>query len=163
MNTKTNPLGGMQNSDGPEIVSWSDIYVTKIELIDSQHRELLNLTNELYRACLSGSEKANVVFKDAMSRMVDYVRFHFTTEQKLLEKVKFPDYADHKKKHEVLIKNILDAVKDHGKGAKFVPNNFVRTLKDWILGHIAVFDKAYSMYIHDLKKKGLITDQDLKV
>jgi hemerythrin len=39
-------------------------------------------------------------------------------------------------------------------GKMFVPNTFVRFLKDWILTHIAVSDKKYSTYIFDLKKQG---------
>lgn len=151
----------MLDSDGPKIVGWSEVYATRIENIDNQHKELINLTNELYQACLSGKETANAVFKDAMKRMVDYVNFHFSTEQKLLERVKFPDAAEHKKQHDALIKKILDSVKDFDKGINFVPNNFARTLKDWILSHIAVFDKAYALYIFDLKRKGVITDQQI--
>jgi hemerythrin len=39
-------------------------------------------------------------------------------------------------------------------GRKFVPNNFVRFLKDWILSHIAIQDTLYAKYIVDLKKQG---------
>ena len=162
MNTKMDPVDDLFSPSQIEIVSWSESYATGIELIDKQHRELMNLTNELYRACLSGKEKANAAFEDAMSRMVEYVRFHFSNEQKLLEQLKYPDYNKHKLQHDTLVKNILEAVKEYDKGNKFVPNNFVRTLKDWIFGHIAVFDKSYAFYISSQRKKNLITEDQLK-
>ncbi|MCL2025712.1 MAG: bacteriohemerythrin [Leptospirales bacterium] len=139
-----------------DIVTWSETYVTGIKLIDDQHRELVDLTNKLYRACLS--EKNTAVFKETMSSMVEYVRFHFGTELELLERVNYPDLLEHKKQHESLVKNILDAVKDYGDGKKFVPNVFVRTLKDWVLSHIAHSDKLYATYIADQKKKGLLSN-----
>ena len=46
------------------IVSWEDSYETGIVLIDNQHKELVNLINELYSACLSGD--AGAAFREAM-------------------------------------------------------------------------------------------------
>jgi hemerythrin len=150
------------NAEDAEIVSWSDKYATGIELIDSQHHQLVDLTNELYRACLSGGEERLTVFKDAMSRMVDYVRFHFTAELKILDAVKYPDYNNHKKMHNDLVGEILAASNKYDDGKKFVPNSFVRTLKDWVFGHIAVYDKIYAAFIEEQLKKGLLTQKKIK-
>jgi len=137
-----------------DIVIWSEKYNTGVKLIDNQHRELANLTNKLYHACLS--KDGEEVFKETMSSMVDYVRFHFSAELELLERINYPGLLEHKEEHKALTKNILAAVKDYTDGKKFVPNIFVRTLRDWILGHIAVSDKLYATYIADQKKKGLL-------
>ena len=142
-----------------QIVSWDKKYATGIELIDTQHRKLVSLTNELYRACLSGNDEA--VFREAMKSMVTYVRFHFSAEQKLLERINFPGYSSHKKQHDTLIKNILDTVKDYREGKPFVPNNFVRTLKDWVFGHIAVNDKFYAAFAADQIKLGIFTEKQI--
>ena len=136
--------------DAGQIVTWNKTYATGIELIDTQHRKLVSLTNELYRACLSGND--GDVFREAMKSMVEYVRFHFSAEQKLLEHINFPGHSNHKKQHDTLILNILDAVQDYKEGRPFVPNNFVRTLKDWVFGHIAVHDKIYAAYYAEQEK-----------
>ena len=159
---KDSPLNNMLKSDTPDMVTWNNTYATGIRQIDDQHRELVKLTNLLFKACLSGSENANTVFKDAMGRMVNYVRFHFCMEQKLLERLNYPGYQEHKKQHETLVFNILEAVKGFDKGVKFVPNHFARTLRDWVFSHIAVFDKGYSIYFHEQIKKGLITEEQIK-
>ena len=150
------------NINNSEIVVWSDKYATGIELIDNQHHELVELTNQLYIACSTRDDVLQTVFKDAMSNMVKYVRFHFAAELKLLNEIKYPDYNNHKKMHDSLVKNILEAVKEYGEGKKFVPNNFVRTLKDWIFGHIAVYDKLYSAYVIEQIRKGALTKKALK-
>ena len=140
-----------------EFVKWEDKYVTGIKLIDSQHRELVILANQLYQACCGGNEEVGTVFKDSMSRMVEYVRFHFGAEQSLLERINFPYHREHKAKHDALVKKILAAAMDYNEGKKFVPNQFVRTLKDWVFGHIAVEDKIYAAYAREQTKKGLLT------
>jgi len=162
MKKNSDLFGSVLKSGDLEMVTWSDTYSTGIEMIDKQHKELVKLTNDLFRACMYGNETAQGVFKDCMSRMVEYVRFHFGTEQKLLELVNYPDYQKHKKQHEEMVYNILEAVKEYDKGVKFAPNHFTRTLKDWIFSHIAVFDKNYAIYIHEQKKKGNLTDEQLR-
>jgi hemerythrin len=154
--------GSAHKKKNTEIVIWEDKYATGIELIDNQHKQLVELTNQLYLACLAGDEVTSTVFKDAMSRMVEYVRFHFSAELKLLNAINYPDYHNHKKMHDDLVHEILDAAKDYSGGKKFVANNFVRTLKDWIFGHIAVYDKIYAAYVADERRKGLITDKMLR-
>jgi len=150
----------MTNTDDiKDMVVWDEKYATGIQLIDSQHKELFSLTNELFRACLGGEETLKDVFRDTMGRMVDYVRFHFGDEQELLQRVKYPDYPEHKKQHDTLILEILESVKEYNEGKKFVPNQFVRTLRDWILGHIAHYDKLYASYIAAMKEKGQLNDK----
>ena len=150
MNIKT-----MNKSDGPgEIVVWDNKYNTGMDEIDNQHKQLVCLINELYLACLSGEQAIGTAFKDAMSRMVEYVRFHFKTEEDIFKRINYPNYADHVKQHVGLIKTIIEASNDFEKGKRYVANKFVQTLKDWVLGHIAYYDKMYASYLADQKKIG---------
>jgi hemerythrin len=162
MINESNHIMGAHKKKNTEVVVWDDKYATGIEVIDNQHKQLVELTNQLYLACLAGDEVISTVFKDAMGHMVDYVRFHFAAELKLLSAVNYPDYHNHKKMHDDLVHEILGAAKDYSEGKKFVPNNFVRTLRDWIFGHIAVYDKIYAAYVADEIRKGVITEKMLK-
>ena len=159
MNIKTN---NPEVSDSGEIVTWSDRYATGIQKVDDQHMRLVVLTNNLYKACLQDSSAAEAEFKESMSLMVEYVRFHFSDELTILERVRFPGFQDHKKQHDTLVKNILEAAKEYNEGIKYVPNVFVRTLKDWVFSHIAISDKIYSAYIMKQKERGLLTDRDIE-
>ena len=162
MSAKVDITDGISNgATSLTLVSWSEKYAVGIEMIDSQHMELVRLTNELYQACTASDMALGTVFKNTMSRMVEYVRLHFATEMALLERVKYPECKSHKEQHDLLTMNILNAAKDHKEGKKFVPNNFVRTLRDWIFGHIAIYDQAYAAYVREQKKKGLLTDRQI--
>jgi len=145
-----------------EIISWDIKYATGIGLIDAQHKQLVILANELHAACLTKGDNLHDHFRDAMKRMVDYVHFHFDAEVKLLAAINYPDSANHKKMHDTLIKNIIDASKDYGDGKKFVPNNFVRTLVDWVFSHIAFYDKQYSLFAVEKLRTGSLTHEKLK-
>ncbi|MDR2247138.1 MAG: bacteriohemerythrin [Treponema sp.] len=141
------------------LIEWDDRYSMHIRFIDDQHKELINLTNRLYKGCLGGDETACSYFMEAIRGTVDYVKYHFSTEEKMLESIHYPDLAQHKKEHESFVKRVLEDVRKFQTGKKFIPNEFVRYLKDWVLTHIAIEDKKYSEYILNLKKKGLLTTQ----
>jgi hemerythrin len=158
MEFKTDNNYKSSRNDRIVFVKWVPEYEVGIKLIDAQHRELVSLTNDLYRACVATDNSIGTVFKECMSKMVEYVRFHFQAENELLKRLGYPDYQAHRKEHETLIQKILEAAKDYDKGNKLVPNHFVRTLKDWVFSHIAVTDQRYAIYVSELKKKGLIAD-----
>jgi hemerythrin len=142
--------------DDKILVEWDDRYSVGIQLIDDQHKELINLTNILYAGCLAGDAAAQKYFLETVHGTVDYVKYHFSAEERILENVRYPDIVEHKRQHESFVKQIFDDVKSFEEGKKFVPNVFVRYLKDWILTHIAVTDRKYSNYILNLKKQGLL-------
>jgi hemerythrin len=138
------------------LVEWDDRYAIGIPLIDDQHKELVNLTNNLYAGCLAGDEAARGYFMETIHSVVDYVKYHFSAEERILENVRYPGLVEHKRAHEGFVKQLFDDVKSFEGGKKFVPNVFVRFLRDWILTHIAVEDKKYAEYIMSLKKKGVL-------
>jgi hemerythrin len=138
------------------LVEWENRYSLGIPPIDEQHKKLVEMTNDLYRGCLQGDDAARRYFMDAVHGVVDYVKYHFTAEERILENIKYPDIVEHKREHEGFVKKIFEDVKSFEEGKKFVPNVFVRYLKDWILTHIAVQDKKYAEYIIKLKKRGAL-------
>jgi hemerythrin-like metal-binding protein len=152
----------MADQDNFDIIVWEEKYATGITLFDNQHKELFSLNNELFRAFRNRDETLKNKCTETMSRMVEYVRFHFSAELELLHRIKYPQYQDHKKQHDELIRDILEAVKEFNEGKKFVPNQFVRTLRDWILSHIALADKLYAAYISEQKRHGLLNDRDIE-
>jgi hemerythrin len=141
----------------PILVEWQERYSVGIPKIDEQHKELLRLTNELYASCLKDNdEEEKAHFKKTISALVNYVSEHFAAEERLLKRVDYPEYAAHRSEHTGFVKKVLEQVTEFNEGKNFAPNSFVRYLKDWILGHIAVSDKRYSEYIFALKKQGKI-------
>jgi hemerythrin len=138
------------------IVEWSNRYSVGIPLIDEQHQKLISITNTLYLGCLKGDEKARAYFMQAIHEAVDYVRYHFSAEEKLMERIDYPDLVNHKKQHDEFVKEILLEVQAFEDGKKFVPNIFVRYLRDWVLTHIAISDKHYADYLMALKKHGTL-------
>jgi len=125
--------------------------------------ELVNLTNKLYRSCLKGRDHSKEVFMGVLRGAVDYVGYHFSTEEKIMERVNYPDIGAHKKEHADFVREVLKSVNEFSTGSTYNPLAFVKYLKDWVLTHIAVSDTAMGNYLVNLKKSGDLQNITLKV
>jgi hemerythrin len=144
-----------------EIIEWEYRFSLGIPIIDKQHQNLVDLTNKLYSACKLDSASMRQQFKQTMHEAVDYVRYHFSTEEKLMALIEFTGAAEHKKQHENFVLEVLQTVKDFEAGKQFVPNALVRYLREWIFSHIAVYDKQLAEFVWNAKKNGKV-DEILK-
>ena len=78
---------------------------------------------------------------------------HFKDEETIMEAIQYPGLREHKQKHEQFVKEILSAVNAYKNGKQFVPNSFVRFLRDWLFNHILIDDKAWARYYFSVTKK----------
>jgi hemerythrin len=127
---------------------WSDDYSVGSELIDSQHKELVGMTNELFRSCEESAGRM-ASFMKTIHQAVNYAKTHFATEEIFMRKVNYPDYVAHKKEHEDFVNEVLRQVKNFEMGA-CSPLEFAFFLKNWLLNHIAISDKKYSPFLKGL-------------
>lgn len=126
-----------------DFVVWEDRFNVGIGIIDEQHRKLIEFTNQLFEGCRAGQDTANEAFRKILKDVVAYVRIHFTSEEQLMQGLGWDGYAAHKKLHEEFVRRVLEDVANFESGQRFVPNLFVRFLRDWLLEHIAVEDHKY--------------------
>jgi hemerythrin-like metal-binding protein len=133
--------------DDSTLVEWEPKYSVGVELIDGQHQKLFRLVNNLHRACVNDDAiKEN--FSDALHTAVDYVVKHFGAEEKFLAALGYPELEAHRKMHVEFSKTVLESAKSVSEGKTlFAAFEFVRFLKDWILGHILVNDMGWSAWV----------------
>ena len=126
-----------------DLISWSNTLACGIKLIDDQHKNLVELVNEMHQFASGNASKENFHFKRGLQEAVKYARIHFSTEEKIMIAAKFSGYTEHKKAHEKFILSIIEFIKDYEAGKRLTLSTFTRFLKDWIFSHIACMDKVY--------------------
>jgi hemerythrin len=136
-----------------ELVSWSPTFSVGVKIIDDQHKELLNLTNDLFNHSTGDPEQEAEYFNKVIHQAVDYVKVHFATEEKIMKATRFDGYTAHKQEHDVFVLTTVEAVKEFNVSKKINLVQFTRFLKDWILTHIAVMDKGYFEYFKKIATK----------
>jgi len=125
------------------LVTWSSTFSVGVRTIDEQHKGLLDLVNDMYNHVVGDDAAERAYFKQVIHKAIDYVKVHFSTEEKILKAVKFQGFAEHKRAHDSFILKVVDNVRDYEDGKKGTLVSFTHFLKDWILTHIAVMDKQY--------------------
>ena len=131
-------------------VYWSESYSMGIKLIDDQHKGLLDFVNELFVHASGNEEEERAWFKEAIQQAVQYIKEHFTTEEKYMRATRFHGYAEHKKTHDEFTLAVIRSVKDFQAGKRLVLEKFAYFLKDWVLTHVAIMDRQYSDYFRKI-------------
>ncbi|MDR0374287.1 MAG: bacteriohemerythrin [Treponema sp.] len=138
-----------------KFMEWQARFSVGIPLIDDQHKRLIEITNNLYDACRQ-SGAIYTGFVAALHQTADYVVFHFGTEDKIMRRINYPDYAIHSKEHEMFVKEVLRQMHDYENEKTYAPHALARYLRDWILSHIALTDLKLGAYLLNMKKSGAL-------
>jgi hemerythrin-like metal-binding protein len=121
---------------------WKDAYSVRIPRIDTQHKGLIALINDLHTAMLEGRAKA------ALSRIVDelveYTVQHFAFEESMLLQHGYSALAEHQLLHKKLCSQVFDLRDKFRAGKITVTIETMEFLKNWLSGHILSADMAYS-------------------
>jgi len=128
-----------------ELVKWTEEYSVGIKEIDNQHKGLIIIINELFTLMTKGKAKDNL--SEIFDYLTDYTKKHFFTEETLLYKYAYPDLEKHKIEHSKFIEKLNNLKSDFSKGKITISLEILNFLKDWLLNHIKLSDKKYSIHI----------------
>lgn len=140
---------------------WTDQLSVGIDVIDQQHRRIVEYINQLDDARTSGHSRQEVGY--LINELVDYTISHFGFEESLQEEAGYPFAVSHKKVHDLFTQRVGDFLLRYEKGEDIskVLNSLLVT---WLFNHIKRDDadyvesvKAYMKQQHDAveKRKGL--------
>ena len=87
-------------------VAFDESLVTGNEMIDGQHKELIDKIDKLLVCCEEGGGKVQAI--KMLDYLAEYTEFHFGEEEKLQEEVSFPGMPEHKKNHEDFKKAVVE-------------------------------------------------------
>lgn len=122
-------------------VRWSPDYAVGIAEVDAQHHALIDMINALSSGI--GTEQEDTNTRMMLDRLADYTRFHFSTEEQLMEKQPLdPDFkARHRGEHAYFIGVLRDFTRDFENGRSKISAPLVEYLVHWLLHHIVVTDR----------------------
>jgi hemerythrin len=119
---------------------------TGVEKIDAQHRELINRINSLL--AVENEPVSEEKTQKTIDYLAEYVVKHFRDEEELQVKSKYPNYAEHKKKHALFVEEFTQlekefAGKSHSMEFTMKLNS---TLITWIVKHIKGDDVEFGKF-----------------
>jgi hemerythrin len=119
---------------------WTDQLNIGVEVIDQQHRRILDYINQLdsaHESVFSSQEMGKLIHE-----LVDYTVSHFGFEESLQEESGYPFLKAHKKVHELFAKRVSGFQDQFDRGEN-VSQELHRLLVNWLVNHIRVDDADY--------------------
>lgn len=126
---------------------WDDSLRTGVELIDTQHKELFEKINNLLRTASEG--KGGEELRKSFTFLSDYTVKHFSEEEEIQKKYKYPDHENHHKLHEAFKKTVWDlSVEWIKKGASAeLVQEVQKKIGDWLVVHVKGQDIKLGAYL----------------
>jgi hemerythrin len=115
--------------------------------IDSQHKELVDRLNALTSMGHDSISKEET--QKTLGLLEEYIVKHFSDEEELQKKNKYPEYESHKKLHELYIDEFHKLEKefaDNGHSMKFTMD-LNNSLINWIVKHIKSEDVKLGKFL----------------
>jgi hemerythrin len=128
------------------LLTWSDEYSVGVDAMDDQHKEMIDLLNQLYEAMMAN--RALEVTGPLLSRLVDYCQGHFVAEENLMVKLGYPGLETHRARHRQLVDQVNEQVRHYEHEDLFVPIQLLHFLGDWVATHIQKEDKDYGPWLN---------------
>jgi len=131
-------------------IKWSNSLSCGIASIDEQNKELIDMVNDMFMHETGSEEEEQNYFAGILKKTINYIKTHFTTEEKIMKAARFPGFARHKQIHNKFTIDVFETIDDFNSGRRVSLYNYTRFLKDWIFSHIAIMDKQNFEYIKRL-------------
>jgi hemerythrin len=122
-------------------VEWTDALSVGIDVIDDDHKGLINIINRVLEA-----EREGGSVKWALGELAGYASSHFAREEKMMAAANYPELAAHKKAHKAFVEWLrsLRTVYGADPGAEYYLAESMREyLQTWLTNHIMKVDADY--------------------
>ncbi|MGD9396772.1 MAG: bacteriohemerythrin [Candidatus Thorarchaeota archaeon] len=135
-------------------IQWDDSLSVGVDLIDEQHKMLIQRIKDLSDA-VNSSRGATEIGK-TLGFMIDYTEFHFSTEEKHMYNLDYPGRDTHKQQHEEFKSTLNEMVMEFEEdGATAQLSEWVNNyLINWLVKHIKSVDTKLSEFLQDTGFEG---------
>jgi hemerythrin len=122
------------------LLIWNEDLETGIDVIDEQHKRIVELINRLTLVA-KGKIEGNV--GEVLAELVDYTLSHFVFEEELMEEAGYPFSKAHKRVHDIFTARVSEYQMRFNAGED-VTDALRDMLSRWLFNHIKGDDKAYA-------------------
>ncbi len=132
---------------------WDDAYNTGIEVIDIQHRKIVDYINQLDKA-ISTNDKVEI--DKVFDNLFNYCLSHFSFEESLMAEHGYEYTEGHRDVHNSFTARI-ERYKSEWNQGNDISRQLLRDLKVWLVSHIQREDQHYAEVIQNKLNQGWIS------
>ncbi|CCQ74737.1 bacteriohemerythrin [Magnetospira sp. QH-2] len=131
------------------MIVWNDKMSVGVETLDNDHKILIDLLNRVHSVAGEGGGGDQGVLAKTLDELLDYVRYHFEAEERLMKLADYPNIEAHQELHKTMGAKVAE------KHAELVESGLdekgslelMNFLSDWLIRHILREDMKYKPYL----------------
>ncbi|CAA7611715.1 conserved hypothetical protein [Candidatus Terasakiella magnetica] len=125
-------------------LEWTENLSVGIPRMDAHHRRLIELINLLFDAMQGDASR---VVETVLGNLLDYTRYHFAEEEKILAACGYPDLEEHRRTHRDMVGEVA-AMESRTltQPGSVSPSEMLDFLSRWLMQHIIGKDLRYRPY-----------------
>lgn len=127
-------------------IEWDEAYSVSVKKMDDQHKKLFTLIDEFYNAI--AQKRTKEATENLLHGLLDYTRYHFGDEEKLMLQNNYAGYKEQKAQHDYFISTVRDYQKRIHEGKMLLSVEITSFLKDWLVKHIQAKDRQYGPFLN---------------
>lgn len=120
------------------LLEWKDHYSVGVASMDDEHREMIDLINDVYEKL--GSTPDAEAIESCLEEIFNTISLHFALEERIMRDSGYSEYEDHKDDHEDLLDDIRDLMDSYAADPTDGAWQLKLRLSDWFGKHFATFD-----------------------
>ena len=124
---------------------WNDGYLLGVSIIDSEHRKLFALADDVNEAVIHGDNTRKQ--KELLARFTDALVTHFEHEEGLMNHYQYPDMEDHVDEHAAFGTQVANMKRKLDAGAITLPLDAMQSVRNWLDRHIRRYDQLVVRHI----------------
>lgn len=122
------------------LIEWRDAFLTGDSAVDFEHKELVDLINQLYEKLDMKNADVDVV-SEFLGEINAKISAHFALEERMMRAAGYVEFDDHKEDHEELLDDIREIMISYDDGAyETFADTLGQHLTKWFTRHFATFD-----------------------
>jgi hemerythrin len=125
------------------LVTWYKKYSVNNAELDNHHKKLFDIINNMYDTCLK-AENVNCA-EHIIEELIEYTNYHFSAEENYMVEKGYNDIDEHKKLHKYILDKLNEMQQVENKNDYDYKKELLVILGNWILQHVTVEDKKYSV------------------
>jgi len=145
-------------SDEFVLFPWNENLETGIEIVDTQHKKIVEIINRLAESLVEASEDK---IEEIFNELGNYASYHFETEEALWNEYLSQDaeFLAHQKTHAAFMPEVLEIQNERSnQPLSEVLEHIVKFLVRWLVLHIIHDDKRLALVIGNMKQGSALED-----
>ncbi len=126
-------------------MEWESRLTVGIKQFDDHHKELIRIISELRESKKNGEN--HVYLKNLLFELISYTKYHFTAEERIMEKHNYPELNSHRLEHQNLTRQVENFLDVYSNERNNLDEQLFEFLKKWLFDHILETDKKLGEYL----------------